>query len=242
MKYDGEWLASDISLRNFRLVQFGAVAILIAMGTLHYVFREFLEPGTLQRATRFFDVGKEESIPTAFSILNLFVSSLLLYAAYIVSKFRCEKISTYWLILSFIFLYLSIDEAASIHERLGGVTNYIGFVSIEFAHNRWIFLGAIFTTVVFLGFLPFLLALPRRTAALIMLSGGIFVCGALGFETLGGVMLNSGFVSDRSDFIYQIRRVFEESFEMVGIALFNCTLFAHLIPATVGIRFTHRNE
>ncbi|HMB75939.1 MAG TPA: hypothetical protein VKN76_06040 [Kiloniellaceae bacterium] len=242
MKYQGEWIVTSVSLQNFRRLQFGAVALLIVLGTFHYIVREYFASTHLQQVTRVFDVGKEDSVPTAFSILNLFISSILLYAIYTVSKFRCQRISHYWLFLCFVFLFLSIDEAASLHEKTGGLVSYIGLGSIDFHYNSWVIIGAIFTGIVFLAFLPFLFALPRRTAFLMFLSGAVFISGALGLEAVGGLMLKTGFVADRLDFIYEMRRVAEEGLEMLGIALFNCALFSHLAPATVGFHFRQHSK
>ena len=242
MKYQGEWIATALSLRNFQRFQYGAVALLVILGTLHYVFREYLEPLQLHHVTQVFDVGREDSVPTAFSIINLLVSSVLLYALHSVSKFRCEKIARYWLYLCLVFLFLAIDESASIHERTDDLADLIGLANIDFPYNKWVFIGAIFSAVVFFVFIPFLLALPRRLAGLILLAGAIYVTGALGFEAVGGLMLKYGIAQDRMDFIYEMRRIVEEGLEMVGIAFFNCTLFAQLAPCTVGLQFTRQPE
>ena len=81
-----------------------------------------------------------------------------------------------------------------------------------------------------------------RLAGLILLAGAIYVTGALGFEAVGGLMLKYGIAQDRMDFIYEMRRIVEEGLEMVGIAFFNCTLFAQLAPCTVGLQFTRQPE
>ena len=242
MKYEGEWIATTVSLRAFQRFQYGAVTLLILLGTIHYLMREFVEPSALHKLARFFDVGQEDTITTAFATLNLFVSSILLFAVYSISKFRCERIAIYWLILCLLFVLLSVDETASIHEKAGRLDRFTGLESLGIAYNKWVVYGAIFAGAVLLFFIPFLLALPRRVAGMILLSGGIFITGALGFEFLGAMMLQTGFVEDRGELIYAIRRLFEEGFELYGIALFNCTLFAILTPSTIGINFVKTRE
>jgi hypothetical protein len=238
LKYQGERVSTTISLRAFQRFQYGVVTVLVILGTVHYLLREFVEPTTIHQITTLFDVGKEQSITTAFATLNLFVASILLFAVYVISKFRCERIAIYWLILCIIFVLLSIDETATIHEKAGRLDGFTGFDAFNSVYTKWVIYGAIFAGAVFFFFIPLLLALPRRTAAMILLSGGIFIIGALGFEYLGGIMLKTGFVEDRSDLIYKVRRLFEEGFELYGIALFNCTLFGLLTPSTVGINFS----
>ena len=53
------------------------------------------------------------------------------------------------------------------------------------------------------------------------------------------VMLHTGF-AEKSDLIYQFRRIFEEGFEMFGIAIFNCALFREIVSRNlhVGIKFS----
>ena len=57
----------------------------------------------------------------------------------------------------------------------------------------------------------------------------IYIIGALGFEFLGAVMLKTGLVDSNKDLLYLIRRIFEEGFEMYGIALFNCALYREIL-------------
>jgi hypothetical protein len=93
-----------------------------------------------------------------------------------------------WLSLAALFVFLSLDEMLSLHERVGsmiglrfdiGGTSGGGFLTFP-----WVIAGAVFTGVVGLASLGFLRRLPRRTAALFVLSGAIYAGAALGIEVI----------------------------------------------------------
>jgi hypothetical protein len=237
MKHQIEFIATTISFRSFRRFQFGVVTLLVLLGLLHYLYIDFFGRDAVTKITVLFDLGKENSIPTAFSIINLLIASVLLYFVYCVSKYRGDRVAFYWFALCILFVLLAIDEAASIHERAGVLDRLTGAVLPVPGEHKWVLYGGIFAGVAFLFFLPFLLSIPRSTAWLLVLSGAIFIGGALGFEILGSWMLQSE-IASREDLIYDIRRVGEEGLEMYAIALFNCTLFGYLVPATIGWRFS----
>jgi hypothetical protein len=46
-------------------------------------------------------------------------------------------------------------------------------------------------------------------------------------------MLSTGFVDTDKDIIYRIRRIFEEGFEMFGIAIFNCALYKEILDREI---------
>jgi hypothetical protein len=228
-----------ISRTAFYRFQYVTVTVLVALATFHYVYADTYGEDFIMRFTKVFDPALENSIPTAFSVLNLLISSILLFAIYRHSKGRSEVITVYWLSLSIIFFVLSIDEGAGLHERFRKLQEYTGVLIPVIETHSWLFYGAVFTFVVFLFFIPFLRQLNRRTAALFLLSGAIFLSGALGFEFLGAWMLHNEFAT-RADLTYSIRHMFEEAFEMYGIALFNCTLFAHVVANRVLLTLTGR--
>ena len=63
----------------------------------------------------------------------------------------------------------------------------------------------------------FLNLLPRRTALLFLLSGALFVGGAIGFETLSGYYYS---LSGSKGITYVILQTLEEILEITGTILF----------------------
>jgi len=229
-------LELKISRRAFSQLQYLVVSLLLALCAFHYIYTDNYGEDIISKFSNVFDVGREGSIPTVFSSLNLLISSLLLCAIYFDSKRRGQRIANYWLYLCIIFAVLSIDEVAQFHERFHGIQEYTGVLIPVIETHSWLLYGAVSALVLFLFFVPFLLQLDHHTAALFLLSGGIFITGALGFEFIGAWMLHHE-IATRENLIYSIRRIFEEGGEMYGIALFNSTLFKHLVNNRVSLTF-----
>ncbi|HEX2861527.1 MAG TPA: hypothetical protein VHN79_07795, partial [Lacunisphaera sp.] len=72
-----------------------------------------------------------------------------------------------------------------------------------------------------------LLALPRHTAFLFVLSGGMFIAGSMGMEMLGAhyARIHQG----HGTWSYTICYTIEEVLEMTGVALFIRTALRHAI-------------
>jgi len=203
----------EITISNKKQTQV-FVAITLCLVFAHYL--SVLSEIFLGNDIVLFDLGKEGNIPTMFSVLLLLYSSLLLAFIWHVKNQTKEEDRNYWLWLSLIFLYLSVDEFSSIHETIGnaleGVFNING--PLWFPWKIPFGLGLI---VFVLSYLKFLTRLPKRTRNLFIISGTIFVLGAMGIET------GEGFVKYAykiPDFNYRAFEPLEESLEMIGVIIF----------------------
>jgi len=179
-----------------------------------------------------FDFNSEMNVPTFYSSLIIVLASILLA---IIGMYRRRDNSAYkaWFGLAFIFLFLAVDEFASIHEGLmepaGTLMDASGFL-----FHVWIVPYAI-ALLVFVGsYIKFLLTLPRTIMWLFIGSGALFVAGALGMESLGGRHLELY----GPDGYYYFMTTCEELLEMVGIALFVYTLLSYIAAETPGIRLS----
>jgi len=160
--------------------------------------------------------------------------------------FRYEKINNnkgfkYWLFLSILFLYLSIDESASVHEKFIHVHDYLVYKDVFspiLGANQWLPFGILFVFIVGVVLFPFYKLLSKTTLFNFFLSCLIFLIGAIGFEYLGIIMLDTGFVDSRDDILYIARRILEEGFEMYGIAFFNCALYREISNRKIILIFT----
>ena len=130
--------------------------------------------------------------------------------------------------MSVIFLYLSYDEAAQVHERLinpmrellraGGVFYFAWVIP---ATAGLLVIGAIY--------LRFVLALPPQVRKLFVLSAAVYVSGAFGTEMVGGYMRDS-----RADLwtAYQVIVTIEETLELLGMMLFSTAILKLLARDT----------
>jgi hypothetical protein len=165
-------------------------------------------------ARRIFDLNTERNIPTLYSSVTLLISSMLLgYIAYL-TRLTGGRFSLLWAILSFGFLFLSVDETAYIHENL----------SEDVA--GWIFVVAPFVILFFLLYIRFFFHLPRSTKLYFLLAALLFIGGAFFLEFVGSWRISMA-GEDRIATTLLFTSV-EESFEMFGINLFIYALLLYL--------------
>ena len=69
-------------------------------------------------------------------------------------------------------------------------------------------------------YFPFLLRLPKRTAIGLVVSGAIFVGGAIGIEAISAAVYEAAAQLERRPLEYYLLYSLEEFMEMFGIALF----------------------
>ncbi len=187
-----------LSRRRYCLILLLASLGLIAIHSGLYVYNYQVEelPWLL---LQLFDLDEENNIPTWFSSFLLFNCSVVLYVSAhgVNNKFRLQ-----WFLLAVGFFILAIDEVAGIHESFNS--------SIEM---NWAIVGGGLVAVIGIIFIPFLMSLERRLAALFLLSGSIFVGGAIGVELLAEDM-------DVDTLVYTFSTAIEEGLEMIGALLF----------------------
>lgn len=170
---------------------------------------------TLRFLIRLFDFNSEKSIPTFYSSFALLLCSLLLLGIGINSKNRGSKYLE-WIGLSFIFVFLSIDEMLAIHELLVDVTKK--FVSVSgLLYYAWVIPYSIGLLVLTMFYYKFLKQLPKKTFYMFFLSGFVFVSGAIGIESIGGLQHQ---VNGTDNLTYCLLYTLEELLEMVGVVIF----------------------
>jgi hypothetical protein len=126
------------------------------------------------------DVNGEGTVPTWFSQALWLLSS----AGACLIALNADAYGgrgRHWLALACIFLLLSLDEGAQLHEHIGEILDQYVKGSGAFAWS-WVLYGLAFLVDVAALFWRFVLSLPRLTAALFVLAAVTFVAGALGVE------------------------------------------------------------
>ena len=211
------------------------VANLMAIGLRHSP--EGIFPRLLTSGMQLFDFNSENSFPTLFSCLLLLVSAVLLF---LISLHAKEKSSfyRYWLFLSFVFVYLSLDEALMFHEALMlYIREY--FQTTGFFYYAWIIPYGGFLVVLGIVYLPFLKHLPLEIARYICVAAIIYVSGAIGFEAVSGKLVS---LYEEENLWFKLIYTVEELFEMVGIAVFIFGLLVHLQQQTGSITFMFKEQ
>jgi len=182
----------------------------------NYLFRDFF--------TKLFNINSERSIPALYSGFMLLVCSSLLAIIACTKKVASNQYVRHWGALSIIFLYLSLDELVSIHERMFGplhsVLNANGFF-----YFTWVLPSAIFVLICLLGFQQFLTNLPTKTKHLFLIAGTVFVIGAIGIELVGGYYAK---LYGQLNMTYAVITTFEECLELLGIVIFIYALLSYI--------------
>ena len=179
-----------------------------------YVFRDFF--------ANKFDLNYEGNIPTFYSFLALLFSSVLLGAIAHVKNLDSDRYKNHWKILSFIFLYLSLDEMCQVHEyfapQMEKLLNAPGFLT-------WVvpfgFLVAIFA----LSYTKFLFHLPVSTKKMFVAAFALYIGGAIGMEMPGEYLAHT---IGTQTVPYLIVMTSEESLEMLGIVVFIHALMSYI--------------
>jgi len=162
---------------------------------------------------RMFDLDMERNVPTLFSSLLFAISAFLFYLLSKTSLGTKNRDSKYWKGLSFIFIFLSVDESAKIHEQLGDFTKQ--FVDATgYLHYPWVILYSLLVMFLAVIYLKFFLKMPKKTFYSFMFSASIFLAGAIGFELLGA---NESSLHGTTSILYSVFYTIEESLEMFGL-------------------------
>ena len=217
-------------IRTTIIVLSAAVAILAAASlvTIPISQVEVEEGGrsgkALNSVVRLFSLDGEGNIPTWFSSVILLAASALLG---VIARSRMnsrDRFATHWVLLALVFLYISVDETARIHEMLNTPVSAMvdtgGFLSFA-----WVLFGALFVAVMAVIYFRFLVSLPGSTRNAFLIAGTIFVVGAIGFESLSAYFYSQ---SGYRDARYLLASNVEEIMEMTGVVIFLYALLRYI--------------
>lgn len=197
-----------------------AIAVLICLGigvaTLEVAFARDHIFGLAGLA----NLNGERNLPAWFSSAQLLTAGGL---SLMVALMGPRREARRWQLLGVIFVLLSLDEAASLHEQFNSPLRAV-VGDVPALYFPWVALGAALALVVAAVELPLLAALPRGTRRCIVAAGACFVGGAVGLEILAAPLYAAGATSSA---LHASLVIAEESLEMAGIALFIVTLLRY---------------
>ena len=180
-----------------------------------------------------FNITMEANIPTWYASSTLLLSAFFLALIAFGKKKEGARFVLHWTALSFIFLYLSFDEAFEVHEGwIIPLRTYFG--AGGFFHLAWVIPAIAFVLIFVLAYLRFLIDLPVSTRRLFLIAGALFVGGAIGLEMFQGYyLLNYGI----HNMPFLIITTVEEFLEMLGIVVFIHALMSYMSSENVRPRF-----
>jgi hypothetical protein len=215
--------AARIQINGRSVIRILAASVLgVALLSIPFRVASLTYPANpiLQDLERFFDLNSEANLPTWLSVVLFLICALLLAAIALHKQARREP-HRYWSVLAAIFVLMSLDEGAQLHEMLGAPSG-IGDGGGLFYHS-WVVVGLLVVAIVGWVFLRFLRSLPPKTMWWFVAAGSVFVFGALVLEMVEGYVVTqySARVSE-----LQMRGIMvatthtQEVLEMAGLVMF----------------------
>ncbi len=169
-----------------------------------------------------FDLDDEGNLPALYATLTL-----LLAAAILAGIASCERGDRsrhpYWHGLAAIFAVLAVDEAAQLHELVGGLIES-QITTTGYFFYSWIVPYAVLAAGLFLLYGRFLLRLPPATRAMIVAAGVIYAAGVISLEA---VAARHDELYGQNNWTFGVLATVEEVFEMGGLVLFVYALLAY---------------
>lgn len=215
----------NIQLKKFII---NLAIIVIVLNSISFIGRLVEYQLNIKETTEFvrlFHVAEEGNITAWYSSLSLLFCAILLGFIALSKRAETNSLVKHWKILSIIFICLSLDEAASIHEIfILPLRNYFNFSGIF--HYSWVIIAIPLLLIFAIYYINFLKTMPIKTRYYLMFSGIIFVSGALGMEMLGGYFLTSEI--ERSSIYNSISITIEEFLENIGIVVFIYALLEYI--------------
>lgn len=166
-----------------------------------------------------FDLDSDSSIPCWYSSIKLFLVACCAFVASQNNSYKRYLPSSWLYFLVFLFIFLSMDEAAAIHERLSSIarTLKLDWLLIR-GHGTWIIVYGVLAFFLFLVSFRYLKRMWKYfkdetikafVGFLVLCSGGVVV------EIISYFFLRSDLTSTS----YKISVMIEESLEMVGVSI-----------------------
>lgn len=107
-----------ISLKKtIKVLSVAAIALIV----LHVGFQAMIHFGDFSSWNGLgqrFNMGRETTVPTWYSQALFLIAAIIIFVIGALKRQQKAEFSTHWLVLGVIFVYLSIDDGASLHELL----------------------------------------------------------------------------------------------------------------------------
>lgn len=203
------------------------ISLVLSVGLAANIGIYRVAPSPKHRIAKFlsrFDLGMEPSIPAWYSSIALLCCAVLLATIGLSHRKQNRPFAIHWLVLSLIFVLLSIDECVMFHEMLIRPLRE-RFDTHGIFYFPWLIPGAVFVGVVGICYFRFLRHLAPRTRSMFVAAAATFVGGAIGLELVAGVVIEKHGVAATGHIVSQF---FEESLEMLGVLVFIFALLDYI--------------
>jgi hypothetical protein len=224
-----------LEARTVLLILLACIALLTAAGFFVVFARFGLDHGRLFGISARFDLNGEGNVPAYYSALQIAFAALLLATIARAKRAAGDRYARHWVVLCVIFIFLSFDEAAELHERLRepmlarfeltGIWVYAWYIPYGI-------LVALFAT----SYWRFFWHLPARTRVEFAGAAAIYVGAALGLELTQIHFIVSPAYGQSGALYAALSYSLEECLEMLGMALFVYALVRYAAQYVVAVR------
>lgn len=208
-------------MRGLVVIAVGLVAASLVAQVWGHLLPEERSHGIVQM----FNLDAETNLPTYFAALLLALAGVLSAGIGSVVRARGDRWERHWYGLFAVFLYLSIDEALQLHERV------IEPIRLAFGLGGWLYFAWIVpASALLLAFLlvyaRFFRSQPPSLRRGLLWAGLLYVGGAIGFELVGGQHFER-FGPDNLGYV--AITTLEEGLELAGVLVLIHALTQYLV-------------
>jgi len=214
-------VSSSVQILRRLLVVIALLAVLSLLGQYSALV---LGHGRLLGFVPEFGLDYENNIPTYFAALLLLGAAFLAWVVNRVARTRRDQFARHWAVLAGILAYISVDEIASLHERLILPIRHALDTDGIF-YFAWVIPGIVLVILFVIAYARFFWALSARWKRLFAAAGAIYVAGGLGMEFVGGAYASQ---YGGETLVYAMISTVEEVLEMVGVAVLIYALLEYL--------------
>lgn len=220
----------SIVFNSKRCINFLSLSLVIIaalnLSVIILYYNGVLQNGIGRSLHNLFYVDRESNLPSFFNTVLLLMAAALLFIIFLLYKhYRNSVIKYHWLLLSLIFLFLSVDESISIHESLTQILPQFGIGGNGYLKFAWVIPYSVAVLLICLFFIRLLKSLQKPVRLGFVLSGIIYITGAIAFEMIGaGIAENKGV----KNISYALATSCEEILEMVGLIIFLYSILKHI--------------
>lgn len=130
----------------------------------------------------------------------------------------------HWIGMSFVFVFVSLDEMIQIHEQLRAPTEALLNTS-GLLYFAWFIPYMAMVVILGIVYYKFMMRLPKAILKLFILAAVTFLSGAVGMEAIGGMHAE---IHGEETLTYALMYNFEEFLEMAGGAIFFYALLFYI--------------
>jgi len=172
-----------------------------------------------------FHLGRENSVPAWFSAMLLLTNGFLMACVAGMDAGHGKRHRQLWRLAAALFVLLSLDETASLHERVGALISSRAGGLHGMWRFAWVIPGLALVGLLSACYLRFVLDLPPRRQVQLLGATGVYLGGAIGCEMAGGALEDAA--GGAHTIAYWSTQVLEETLEMSGQIAWMTTL--HLL-------------